>query len=139
MKFAKTLAVAAHLFFSALAFAQDADPAGQAREAATRWLALADTAQFAASWEQAAGAFQAAVAKPEWEKAMQAVRVPLGAVKSRALKSAVYTTSLPGAPDGEYVVVQFDTKFENKAAAVETVTPVKGKDGTWRVSGYFIK
>ena len=30
--------------------------------------------------------------------------------------------ALPGAPDGEYVVIQFETAFQNKARAVETVT-----------------
>jgi hypothetical protein len=37
------------------------------------------------------------------------------------------------------VVIQFNTRFENKAAAIETVTPMHEKDGSWRVSGYFIK
>ena len=40
---------------------------------------------------------------------------------------------------GEYVVIQFETSFENKKAAVETVTPMMDKDGIWRVSGYYIK
>jgi len=75
----------------------------------------------------------------DWEKALKSVRSQLGAVKSRALKSATFTKTLPGAPDGEYVVIQFDTQFENKAAAVETVTPMHEKDGSWRVAGYFIK
>jgi hypothetical protein len=35
--------------------------------------------------------------------------------------------------------VQFDTSFERKSAAVETVTPMIDPDGRWRVSGYFIK
>ena len=48
-------------------------------------------------------------------------------------------TELPGAPDGEYVVFQFDTQFERKRAAVETVTPMCDPDGSWRVSGYFIR
>jgi hypothetical protein len=36
-------------------------------------------------------------------------------------------------------VVKFDTVFEKKAAAVETVTPMMELDGTWHVSGYFIQ
>ena len=48
-------------------------------------------------------------------------------------------TSLPGAPDGEYVVIQFEASFGNKRASVETVTPMLDKDGQWRVSGYYIK
>jgi hypothetical protein len=31
------------------------------------------------------------------------------------------------------------TSFENKKAAVETVTPMMDKDGIRRVSGYYIK
>jgi len=58
---------------------------------------------------------------------------------SRELKTAKYATSLPGAPDGEYVVIQFKTSFANKADALETITPMKDDKGAWRVSGYFIK
>jgi len=46
---------------------------------------------------------------------------------------------MPGAPDGKYVIIQYDTVFENKASAVETVTPMVDPDGSWRVSGYFIR
>ena len=42
-------------------------------------------------------------------------------------------------PDGNYIVLQYDTLFENKAAAVETVTLSQDSDGQWRVAGYFIK
>ena len=41
--------------------------------------------------------------------------------------------------DEEYVVIQFNTVFENKAKAVETITPMKDPDGKWEVSGYYIK
>ncbi|HEY5894810.1 MAG TPA: DUF4019 domain-containing protein, partial [Chthoniobacterales bacterium] len=58
---------------------------------------------------------------------------------SRKLKSAKYTKTLPGAPDGEYVILQFNTTFANKKEAVETVTPMLAQDGKWKVSGYFIK
>lgn len=37
------------------------------------------------------------------------------------------------------VVIQYDTNFEHKSGAVETVVPKLEKDGNWRVSGYFIK
>ena len=35
--------------------------------------------------------------------------------------------------------IQYDSVFENKDSAVETVTPMLDPDGTWRVSGYFIR
>ena len=80
-----------------------------------------------------------AVTKDAFEKSMQAARKPLGKMKSREVKSKDYRTSLPGAPDGKYVVIQFETSFENKTAAIETITPMLDKDGKWRVSGYFIR
>jgi hypothetical protein len=45
-------------------------------------------------------------------------------MKSRMLQNATSTTTLPGAPDGEYVVFQFNASFEYKSAAVETVTAI---------------
>jgi hypothetical protein len=127
------------MFIVPAARSQHTEFVSQAKAAATQWVALADAGDYAASWDQAASAFQAAIAKPKWSGAMQSVRAPLGAVKSRKLNSAEFTKSLPGVPEGEYVVVQFETIFENKAGAVETVIPMKEKDGSWRVSGYFIK
>jgi len=62
-----------------------------------------------------------------------------GAVKSRRVASSQATHSLPGAPDGDYVVIHFATSFEQKADATETVTPMKDPDGHWRVSGYYIR
>ena len=72
-------------------------------------------------------------------KAVQSARAPLGALKSRIFKTATFTRSLPGAPDGEYVVIQFDTQFENKAAAVDAVKPMRQKHGAWKVSDYDIQ
>jgi hypothetical protein len=63
----------------------------------------------------------------------------MGDLTSRSVAAAQYATSLPGAPDGEYIVIQFSTRFTNKKSAIETVTPMKDPDGMWRVSGYYIK
>ncbi len=48
-------------------------------------------------------------------------------------------TSLPGVPDGDYVVIQYEASFENKRSAVETITPVLDEDGAMRVAGYYIR
>ena len=109
-----------------------------AKRAALDWLALVDAMQYEASWEEAASLFKAQVSTTEWVKAVAAARRPFGELGARKLLSATYATSLPGAPDGEYVVLQFQTAFENKAQAVETVTPMF-EGAQWRVSGYFIR
>ena len=119
----------------------------QAQESSTKaaqtvteaWLSLIDNQNYAASWDAAATLFRTRVTQEQWQTAAQTARAPLGQLKSRTLKSATSTTTLPGAPDGEYVVFQFTTSFEQKAAAVETVTAVRENDGKWHVGGYFIK
>ena len=110
-----------------------------AQKSAEQWLALVDAGNFAESWKTAAGYFQAAVSQDQWEHTIVAVRKPLGDLVSRKFKSAQYTKSVSGAPDGEYVVLQFDTSFANKKEAVETVTPMLDPDGQWKVSGYYIR
>lgn len=120
---------------------EQADEAAEkaAVEAAERWLVLVDSGDYQKSWETAAALFKEAVTPEQWQQSAAAARQPFGALQSRKVKSTKYATSLPGAPDGHYVVIQFDASFENKAAAVETITPMKDPDGAWRVSGYFIK
>ncbi len=108
-------------------------------EAAQAWLGIVDDGQHAESWEQASEYFKNAITREKWEQALRSVRAPLGALKSREVRSKKYRTSLPGAPDGQYVIIQFKTSFANKSSAVETITPMLEKDGSWRVSGYNIK
>lgn len=126
------------LFLGAFAWAED-KPEQLAAQSAEAWLGLVDSGKYADSWQEAAGFFKNAVTKEKWQSAMHGGREPLGTLVSRKLRSAKYTTTLPSAPDGEYVVIQYDSTFEHKQTAVETVTPMLDKDGKWRVSGYFIK
>ena len=111
----------------------------QAKKAAETWLKLVDEERYRESWEQASTFFKDHVTAEGWVQMVGPSRKPLGAVVSRNFKLAHYSTSLPGAPDGQYVVIQYDTSFANKKAAIETITPMLDKDGQWRVSGYYIK
>ncbi|MGH7942072.1 MAG: DUF4019 domain-containing protein [Limisphaerales bacterium] len=117
----------------------NADAEKAATAAAQKWLAEIDNGQYTQSWQDASAAFQGAVSREKWESALDAVRKPLGNLESRHLESAQYTTRLPGAPAGTYVVMQFDTSFANKKSAVETVTFSLESDGNWKASGYYIK
>ena len=120
-----------------IAMAQDKNEA--AKKSAESWLAVVDKGDYAASYDEAASIFKLAITKEDWLQKVRAARGPLGKMISRKLKLMQYETTLPGAPDGEYVVIQYDTSFENKRSAVETITPTLDKDGQWRVSGYFIR
>jgi len=126
------------LAFSAAVQAQQ-KPEQLAQQSSDAWLALVDSGKYADSWQEASQLFRAAITQEKWQDALRGTRDPLGKMLSRKLRSATYKTTLPGAPDGEYVVMQYDSSFEHKQSAVETVTPMLDKDGKWRVSGYYIK
>lgn len=126
------------LCFSSVAVADEKKEAA-ALEAAKAWLTLVDNQQYGESWEAAAAYFKSTVTKDYWQQALPAIRKLFGEPISRKLGAVTYTTSLPAAPDGEYVVIEIATTFEKKKHAVETVIPMLESDGQWRVSGYFIK
>lgn len=108
-------------------------------KAAEEWLVLVDNAEYSKSWETAAESFKTQVSKQQWRQSLSAARKPFGNFVSREIMSRQHRTTLPGAPDGQYVVIQFKTSFEGKKSSVETVTPMMDRDGKWRVSGYYIK
>jgi hypothetical protein len=114
-------------------------PEDLAQAAAESWLKLTDAGNAEASWDQAAKLFKGAVTKAQWAQALAGVRPPLGKVISRKLGSRQYSEKMLGAPDGKYVTIQYETAFENKTSAVETITPMLDPDGVWRVSGYVIR
>ena len=121
---------------SCAALAQSTDRTRAGVEAAEGWLALVDGGQIAQA--DMAAALKSAVTPAQWATAVQQARAPFGAFKSRKLVSAQFSARLPGAPQGEYVVIQYVTTFAN-GNATETVTPMREADGSWKVSGYFIK
>jgi hypothetical protein len=107
--------------------------------AAQSWLGEIDSGNYGNSWKQASSYFQGAVTEKNWTDALTGARRPLGKLLARKLAKTQSATSLPGAPDGNYLVMQFDTSFENKKSAVELVTFMREKNGDWKAAGYYIK
>ncbi|MDO4795427.1 MAG: DUF4019 domain-containing protein [Brachymonas sp.] len=106
---------------------------------ATQWLAASVANQAQTTWEQAAPLFQLAISREQWAQSLAATRTPLGRMLTRQETSRTHTQQLPGAPDGQYCVLQYASSFTHKAQAVETVTLQGQPDGSWRVVGYFIQ
>jgi hypothetical protein len=115
------------------------DSKEKATKAAETWLSLLDEGEYAESWESSSGLAKNAVSRDQWVQSMESAKMTFGNLIERTLKSREYATSLPGAPDGHYVIIQYETSFEKKKSAVETVTPMLDADGQWRVSGYHIR
>ena len=103
----------------------------------TKWLTIVDKGDYSKSWERTAVIFRGMITKAEWETKLNTFRKPLGKVSERNIRSKQYTKTLPDAPEGEYVVIQYETIFTNKQTVTETVTCVLDKDGKWKVAGYY--
>jgi Protein of unknown function (DUF4019) len=109
-----------------------------AREA-EEWMAKLDAGKYEECWTEASAIVKNAVTMEKFEYSIKAAREPLGKLESRKLQSATYATLLPGVPTGEYVVILYETSFNHKPTASETVTMSREKDKVWRVAGYRIK
>lgn len=116
-----------------------ANDTSQAETAADQWLALLDSGKHGESWDQAATLFKAALSREQWVSAMQSMRTQSDVAIARSRTTSTCPRTLPGAPAGEYVIIQFQSDFANKNGAIETVTPMKDENGVWKISGYFIR
>lgn len=110
-----------------------------AREAALFWLSQLDAGNVKGSYQTSARFFRDKVSLEQWEGSVSMVRERLGTLVSRDFMAAQHLTSLPGAPDGNYLVLQYRSSFEKKGDVIETVTPMGEKDGSWKVSGYYFR
>ena len=122
------------LITSSLLWAGSSNGSGAAKE----WLTIVDSGNYTKSWHKADAFFQATLSENKWDTALKGIRAPLGKVISRAEVSSKQLSSLPGIPDGEYLIIQYKTTFENKKSAQETLTLSKSS-GQWLAVGYFIK
>jgi hypothetical protein len=108
------------------------------------WLALVDSGHYEAAWQQAAPQLRAGLKQQDWQQSLRQVRERLGRLQSRELAGAFATGQLPGAPKGDYLVLQFECRYAGRSAPVmEIVNPVlsQGDNGEahWRVVGYYLK
>jgi hypothetical protein len=108
-------------------------------EAAERWLPLRDAADVGPSWDDTSTLFRRLVDREQWRDSLAKVDALFGRPEERELATVRYTTSVPGAPDGHYVLLEYNARFARKQEAVETVVVMRDEDDAWRVSGYFVR
>ena len=137
MRFLWHAAAAAFLAWN-VASAQEEVDVCPASAAAESWLELVDAGRYGESWEQGAATFKQAIERVKWEATVQQARGMVGMLVKRKLRTARHVHNLPNAPEGEYVVIQNEARFDNRPLASETVTVMRQADGSWRVAGYFI-
>ena len=115
-----------------------APSSSESAASARDWLALIDGKHWEQSWAAAGTEFKAHISAAEWATRAEPVVQMFGSATSRSLTSVIKATQIPGAPEGQYEVLQFTTNFEKKPSSIETVTLAHEPSG-WKVDGYFIR
>ncbi len=75
------------------------------------------------------------VSPEEWLVQVEALRGPLGTHKSRAVGAVTYVTNPWGAPQGEYVIVSYDSHWQN-GSIHENLSMQRQPNGAWALAGY---
>ena len=110
-----------------------------AAESAASWLQLVDEGDYEASFETAAEILQNQVTLEQWTTTIGQARGQIDPVGERTRTDARYTTDIPGAPAGEYVLLRYSTEASGDRTVGETVAQMKQADGSWKVVGYFVQ
>ncbi len=114
------------------------EKAEKATNAAMEFLKLVDSEKYAESWELSADLMKEKVTQQEWVEKLTKARTLSGALIKRSKKNASYSTSAQDSPEGEYIALTFDSKYQRAASVSEHVTVMLEGD-RWRVAGYFIQ
>jgi len=109
-----------------------------AQRQALGFLGYLDQGRFADSYAYTGMLIRTQLDRDAFSTQIQKTRVDTGALQSRELIDSAYSTTLPGATEGQYVMLHYHASFANRPDTVETVTLTLAK-GYWRVVGYYIK
>jgi Protein of unknown function (DUF4019) len=109
-----------------------------AQRQALGFVGYLDQGRFADSYAYTGMLIRQQLDRDAFSTEIQKTRANTGALQSRELIDSSYATTLPGAPEGQYVVLHYHASFANRPDATETVTLAFAK-GYWRIVGYYIK
>ena len=115
-----------------------ADWEREATSVARSWLRLVDDGRHAASWSAASPLFKEEVGRQDWDAALRAARAPLGPLLVAQAAVAGCRRGSPRRAARSLCRVRFESDFARRGEVTETVTPVLGPDGRWRVAAYFV-
>ena len=111
----------------------------KASDAAVKFLYLVDNGEYVRSWETSSKHMKAAVTGEEWKQQITEIRDKVGAIVERHRDEVSYLEGAGDLPEGEYVVITYNSVFKKRQLVKETVTLALAKNGEWQVAGYFLK
>lgn len=116
----------------------DTEKAEKATAVAMEFLQLIDAEKYAESWQMSAGLMKERVTEIDWVEKLTKARTLSGPLVERKEKDSSYSTTAVDSPDGEYISLIFESRFQRAESVSEYIT-VMLDDGHWKVAGYFIQ
>jgi Protein of unknown function (DUF4019) len=108
-------------------------------EVGKTWLGLIDAGKADAAWDAASKQLQSVVKRDKFVVEMRRSRKPLGKVVSRTPTKFARAHELPGAPAGDYVIIEYDAEFANGKHLTEQLVWTAVVGDNWRVAGYYYR
>jgi len=108
-----------------------------ATQQAAAWLGALDLGHYDEGWNGLATVMQAGTTAQEWSNDIRGPRELLGKPIGRQLQRAEFSTTVRGAPTGQYVTATYLSAFADAPAVLETVL-LSLDDGRWSVAGYSV-
>lgn len=111
------------IFLAALVLPSAASPLTQtqAENQARLFLQMLDNGLLDSAWQEMSSLFQILSDQADWKLRQQVLRTAYGTLFSRELKNVSYRATFSQSPDGQYVVILFQSSYQNKAESRETV------------------
>ena len=116
----------------------DSEKVEQAEPIGTEFLALVDGGKYAESWQSSASLMQEKISKNDWVEKLGKARNLSGGLVQRVQKSASYSTEAKDSPEGEYIMLIYESDFQRAEDVSEYVTVMREGDA-WKVAGYFMQ
>lgn len=116
----------------------DTEKADKAAAVAMEFFQLIDADKYAESWQMSAGLMKERVTEKDWVEKLTKARTLSGPLVERQEKDSSYSTTAVDSPDGEYISLIFESRFQRAESVAEYVT-VMFDDGRWKVAGYFLQ
>jgi Protein of unknown function (DUF4019) len=108
-----------------------------ATQQAAAWLGALDLGRYDLAWNELATVMQTGSSQEQWTNDMRAPWEKLGRVAGRELQRSEFSTTVRGAPTGQYVTATYLSHFSDAAPILETVL-LSFEDGRWCVAGYSV-
>jgi hypothetical protein len=113
-------------------------PSSTALAKAESFVVILDNRNYGEAYLQSSDLLKLRTPQKEWIEQQKTAFHLLGDVQKRQLMAVKARDIYPGLPDGNYLIVCFETRTAHKARAIEVVL-LREEETDWRVCNYSIR